>query len=138
MLPPQHVDGSQVVGGDELHLGEEHVPALHGGVAGEGDEEAPRLLVGLPEVFGGEVLLEELQGGVLGGGGVGCGGGECGGGGGEGGGVGLGEGGGGGAGGWSEEDGVCGGGRAIYRVAPPEGAVVVVYGVESVGRHFFL
>lgn len=140
MLPPQHVDRAELAGGDELDLREEHVPPLHGGVAGEGDDEAARLLVGLPEVPRREVVLEEVEGGVLGGGGVcrrgGGGGGGGRGGGGEGCGVGVGEGccrGG----GWAEEEGVCGGRGAVYGVAPPERAVVVVvYGVESIGGHF--
>lgn len=139
VLPPQRVDGAEVVGGDELHLREEDVAALHGGVAGEGDDQAPRLLVGLPEVAGGEVLLEEVEGGgVLGGGRVCRRGGGGGGGGGGGCGVGVGEGGGGCGGSRAEEEGVCGGGGAVYGVAPPEGAVVVVvYGVEGIGGHFF-
>lgn len=74
MRQPELVDGLQVGGGDELHLGEEDVAALDGCVAREGDEQAAGLLVGLAEVGGGEVVGEGVQGG--GGSGGGGGGGE--------------------------------------------------------------
>lgn len=130
---PEGVYGLEVGLGDELGFGEEDVAALYGLVAGEGDEEAPGLLVGLPEVLGGEVVAEEVKGeeGVgLGGGGGCCGGDE-------------GESGGGervgewrsGGGGWFEEErggGEEGGGRGVYGVAPEER---VVEGLEGVGGH---
>lgn len=62
VFPPQGVDVLEVGGGDELDLGEEDVAALLGGVAGQKNEEAAGLLVGLPEVLGGEVLLQEVVG----------------------------------------------------------------------------
>lgn len=129
---PEGVYGLEVGLGDELGFGEEDVAALYGLVAGEGDEEAPGLLVGLPEVLGGEVVVEEVKGeeGVgLGGGGGCCGGDER-----ESGGrerVGEWRSGGGG---WFEEERGGGedGGRGVYGVAPEER---VVEGLEGVGGH---
>ncbi|KAG6406072.1 hypothetical protein SASPL_133669 [Salvia splendens] len=60
VLPPQRVDFPELRGGNELDLREEDVAALHGVLAGERDDEAARLLVGLPEVLSGEVLPEEI------------------------------------------------------------------------------
>lgn len=120
---PEGVYGLEVGWGDELRFGEEDVAALYGLVAGEGDEEAPGLLVSLPEVLGGEVVVEEVKGeegvglGVGGGPGGGCCGGD------------EGESGGGervgewrsGGGAWFEEEGGGGGeggGRGVYGMAP--------------------
>ncbi|KAK2970066.1 hypothetical protein RJ640_006539 [Escallonia rubra] len=50
VLSPQLVYGPEVGLRDELHLGEEDVAALHGPLAGEGDEEAAGLFVGFSEV----------------------------------------------------------------------------------------
>lgn len=58
--PPQPVDGSEVVGRYELHLREEDVPALLRGLARQGDEQAPRLVVGPAEVARREVVGEEV------------------------------------------------------------------------------
>ena len=62
-VSPELVDGLEVGGRDVLHFREEDVAALHGGVAGEGDEEAAGLLIGLPEVGCGEVAPEDVGGG---------------------------------------------------------------------------
>lgn len=118
VLFPEVVDGFEVGLWDELGLGEEDVAALLCGFAGEGNEEAAGFLVGLAEVFVGEVVLEDVEGDGFGGGGCGGGGGgerECGGG---GGGDGVGERSGGGGGGIEEESG--GGGRSVCDVALEE------------------
>ncbi|PON88682.1 hypothetical protein TorRG33x02_155870 [Trema orientale] len=73
---PQLVDGFQVRFRDELDLREEHVPSLLRWFAGQHDEEAAGLLVCLPEIGGGEVAPEVVEGrGGGGGGGCCCGGG---------------------------------------------------------------
>lgn len=62
MAAPEIVDGSEIIGGDELDFGEENISALLGGFAGQGDEETPSLIVGLAEVGGGEVVGEGVEG----------------------------------------------------------------------------
>lgn len=131
VLFPEVVDGSEVGFRDELDLGEEDVATLLGGFACEDDEEAAGFLVGLAELFVGEVVLEDVEGDGLGGGGRGGGGGggyrECG-----GGGNGVGERIGGGGGIEEERGGEGGGRRSVCDVALEEG-VVVVEGLEGIG-----
>lgn len=138
VLSPQPIYGFQVIFRDELHLREEDVAPLLRRFPCQDYQKAAGLLVGLPEVLGGQMLAEELDGNVLGGGGVGgSGSGEGGGGDGESSGVGQ-KRRGGGRGGWFEEEGVVcggGGGSAVYGVATPERMVVVVYRVKSIGGH---
>lgn len=76
VLPPEVVDGFEVCFRDELGLGEEHVATFLRCLSGQDNEETAGFFVGLPEVFGREVVLEEVKGDGWGGGGSsgGCGG----------------------------------------------------------------
>lgn len=63
VLFPELVNGAKVLGGDELDLGEEDVPAAPRGLTGEVDDERSGGLVGLAVVPGRELAAEEVQGG---------------------------------------------------------------------------
>lgn len=63
MLSPEVVYGFEVKWGDELDFGKEDIASFLGGFSGEDDEEAAGFFVGLSEVLGGEVVLEEVKGG---------------------------------------------------------------------------
>jgi hypothetical protein len=52
---PKVVDGFKVCFWDELDLGEEDVASILNGLTSEDDEEAASILIGLEEVFVGEV-----------------------------------------------------------------------------------
>lgn len=62
VLPPEFIYGFEVSFRDKLDLGEEDIATLLSSVAGEDDDEAAGLFVGLAEVRGGEVVAEEVEG----------------------------------------------------------------------------